>query len=63
MELEEISMNADEMMHELGFEKVDGDTSENKVTYRCRAENDYWIVLNGYEVCILIQGISCSYNP
>lgn len=37
-------MNADEMMHELGFEKVDGDTSENKVTYRCRAENDYWIV-------------------
>ena len=23
MELEEISMNADEMMHELGFEKVD----------------------------------------
>lgn len=44
MELEEISMNADEMMHELGFEKVDGDTSENKVTYRCRAENDHWIV-------------------
>ena len=30
MELEEISMNADEMMHELGFEKVDGDTSEKK---------------------------------
>ena len=44
MELEEISINADEMMHELGFEKVDGDTSKNKVTYRCRAENDYWIV-------------------
>lgn len=37
-------MNADEMMYEAGFEKVDGDTSENKVTYRCRTENDYWIV-------------------
>lgn len=36
--------NADEMMYEAGFEKVDEYTSEDKVTYQCCTENDYWIV-------------------
>lgn len=63
MELEEISMNADEMMYEAGFEKVDGDTSENKVTYRCRTENDYWIVriFKSYGTEIMNYSVSHSF--
>lgn len=44
MELEEISMNADEMMYEAGFEKDDEYSNEDKVLYNCLTENDYWIV-------------------
>lgn len=44
MKLEEISMNADEMMYEAGFEKVDEYSNEDKLTYRCLTENDCWIV-------------------
>lgn len=37
-------MNADEMMYELGFEKVDEYSNEDKLTYHCLTENDHWIV-------------------
>lgn len=37
-------MNADEMMYETGFEKVDEYSNEDKLTYRCLTENDCWIV-------------------
>lgn len=37
-------MNADEMMCELGFEKVDKCSNEGSVMYYCLTENDHWIV-------------------
>lgn len=37
-------MNADEMMYEAGFEKVDEYSNEDKLPYRCLTENDCWIV-------------------
>ena len=37
-------MNADEMMYELGFEKVDKCSNEDSVMYYYLTENDHWIV-------------------
>lgn len=37
-------MNADEMMYELGFKKVNLCSFEVILTYRCLTENDRWAV-------------------
>ena len=37
-------MNADEMMDELGYEKVNECCNEDKVTYQCITKNDLWII-------------------
>ena len=37
-------MNADEMLYELGFEKVNECSNEISVMYYCLTENDHWIV-------------------
>lgn len=36
--------NADEMMYELGFKKVNECSNEISVMYYCLTENDHWIV-------------------
>lgn len=36
--------NADEMMYEAGFEKVEKHCNEVELVYQCNTENDHWIV-------------------
>ena len=37
-------MNADEMMYEAGFEKVNEYSNEDNVMYQCVTENERWAV-------------------
>lgn len=45
-------MNADEMMYELGFEKVEKHCNEVELVYQCNTENERWTVFffESYEV-------------
>lgn len=35
-------MNADEMMYELGFEKVENHCDKVELVYQCNTENEHW---------------------
>lgn len=38
-------MNADEMMYEAGFEKVENHCNEVELVYQCTTENEHWSVI------------------
>ena len=38
-------MNADEMMYEAGFEKVENHCNEVELVYQCTTENEHWRVI------------------
>lgn len=38
-------MNADEMMYEAGFEKVEKHCNEVELVYQCNTENERWAVI------------------
>lgn len=37
-------MNADEMMYEAGFEKVEKHSNKVELVYQCTTENEHWRV-------------------
>ena len=56
-------MNADEMMYEAGFEKVENHCNEVELVYQCTTENEHWSVIffKSYGTEIVNYSVSHSF--
>ena len=56
-------MNADEMMYEAGFEKVENHCNEVELVYQCTTENEHWRVIffKSYGTEIVNYSVSHSF--